>query len=228
MNVAIKELSKLEFFEEINEKTINKILKQGEIKKYDEGHMLFYDKERVNIIYFLISGAVSLYKINENGQKKVIFMLDRGKIINEVIIKDLPASINCEVIIDAKILGIEKNELLKIMEEDFQLCKNIIISLSMKTRRMYRQLKNTPSSVKVEKKLAAKIYKLGRDYGVKHKDGIMINMDLTITYIADFLGTPRETVSRAMKVLQREELIIYTNKRIIIPKLNNLAKFFKS
>lgn len=228
MNITSKELSQLESFKDIDEKTITKILKMSEIKKYDTGHMLFYDKERVNIIYFLISGAVSLYKINENGQKKVIFMLDRGKIINEVIIKDLPASINCEVIIDANILGIDKNELLKIMEEDFQLCKNIIISLSMKTRRMYRQLKNTPSSVKIEKKLAAKIYKLGRDYGVEHKKGTMIKMELTITYMADFLGSPRETVSRAMKVLQREGLIIYKDKRIIIPEISKLSKFFKS
>lgn len=227
MDSTVKEISKLEFFQDVDEKTINEILSKSEIKKYNSRHMLFYDKESVNIIYFIISGAVSLYKMNENGQKKVIFILDRGKIINDVIIKEMPASINCEVAMDAEILGIEKNELLKIMEHDFQLCKNIIFSLSMKTRRMYRQLKNTPSSVKIEKRLAAKIYKLGRDYGIKHDLGTMINMDFTITYIADLLGSPRETVSRAMKVLQEKELIIYKDKRIIIPKLDELSVFFK-
>ncbi|MCR4943483.1 MAG: Crp/Fnr family transcriptional regulator, partial [Clostridium sp.] len=170
---------------------------------------------------------VSLYKINENGQKKVVFILDKGKIVNEVIFKELPASINCEVIIESTILGIDREELMRILKEDFNLCKNIIYSLSMKTRRMYRQLKNTPFSVKIEKRLAAKIYKLGRDYGVKCERGIVIDIDLTVTYLAELLGNPRETASRAMKILQKNNLIIYKNKRIIIPELSALATFFK-
>ena len=49
----------------------------------------------------VISGTVSLYKLNENGQKKVIFILGEGKVVNEVIIKELPASINCRAFEDA-------------------------------------------------------------------------------------------------------------------------------
>lgn len=228
MKITAEELSKLEYFNNISTKTINHILNQSEVKKYKSGDILFYDKEKVNIIYFVISGAVSLYKINENGQKKIIFILDRGKIINEVIIKDLPASINCQVVTESVILEIDRDELLSIMEKDFEFCKNVIYSLSMKTRRMYRQLKNTPNSVKIEKKLAAKIYKLGRDYGVKSEKGIEVDMDLTVTYLADLLGSPRETVSRTIKILQKNQLIIYENKRITIPNMNELSKFFRT
>ena len=118
--------------------------------------------------------------------------------------------------------------LLEIMKYDFELCKNIIISLSMKTRRMYRQLKNTPPSIKIEKKLAAKIYKLGRDYGIETEEGIVINMNLTVTYLADLLGSQRETVSRALKILQDKKLISYKDKIILIYDLNKISEFFKT
>ena len=176
----------------------------------------------------VISGTVSLYKLNENGQKKVIFILGEGKVVNEVIIKELPASINCRAFEDAELLKINKNKLLEIMKYDFELCKNIIISLSMKTRRMYRQLKNTPPSIKIEKKLAAKIYKLGRDYGVETEEGIVIKMNLTVTYLADLLGSQRETVSRALKILQDKKLISYKDKIILIYDLNKISEFFKT
>ena len=114
------------------------------------------------------------------------------------------------------------------MKYDFELCKNIIISLSMKTRRMYRQLKNTPPSIKIEKKLAAKIYKLGRDYGVETEEGIVIKMNLTVTYLADLLGSQRETVSRALKILQDKKLISYKDKIILIYDLNKISEFFKT
>ncbi|MCQ2968796.1 MAG: Crp/Fnr family transcriptional regulator [Clostridium sp.] len=223
-----KDINKLEIFNNVCDETIGIILEQGEIRKYNKDTIIFHDKEDVTDIYIVISGTVSLYKINENGQKKVIFILGEGKVINEVIIKELPASINCQVFEEAELLKINKNRLLEIMKYDFELCKNIIISLSMKTRRMYRQLKNTPSSIKIEKKLAAKIYKLGRDYGIKTNDGIMIKMNITVTYLADLLGSQRETVSRALKLLQDKNLILYKDKSILIFDLNKISKFFKT
>ena len=226
MEVKIEELKDLEMFNNISESTIGKILEESDVKEHRAGEILFEDKEDVFTVYFVLKGIVSLYKINECGQKKVIFMLGKGKIINEVIIKELPASINCEIFEDAVILGIKKEKLLNIMKEDFDLCKNIIISLSSKTRRLYRQLKNTPSSIKIEKRLAAKLYKLAKDYGVEHEDGIVIDMEISITYMADLLGSQRETVSRAMKVLQKNNLINYKSKKIIISNFEKLALFF--
>ncbi|KJZ83687.1 MULTISPECIES: Crp/Fnr family transcriptional regulator [unclassified Clostridium] len=228
MEVKIEELKELEMFNNISESTIGKILEESDVKEHRAGEILFEDKEDVFTVYFVLKGIVSLYKINECGQKKVIFMLGKGKIINEVIIKELPASINCEIFEDAVILGIKKEKLLNIMKEDFDLCKNIIISLSSKTRRLYRQLKNTPSSIKIEKRLAAKLYKLAKDYGVEHEDGIVIDMEISITYMADLLGSQRETVSRAMKVLQKNNLINYKSKKIIISNFEKLALFFKT
>ena len=228
MEVKIEELKNLEMFNNISESTIGKILEESDVKEHRAGEILFEDKEDVSTVYFVLKGIVSLYKINECGHKKVIFMLGKGKIINEVIIKELPASINCEIFEDAVILGIKKEKLLNIMKEDFDLCKNIIISLSSKTRRLYRQLKNTPSSIKIEKRLAAKLYKLAKDYGVEHEDGIVIDMEISITYMADLLGSQRETVSRAMKVLQKNNIINYKSKKIIISNFEKLALFFKT
>ena len=220
-----KDMKALEVFNNVCEETIEIILEQGEIRKYSKDTIVFYDKEDVSDIYIVISGTVSLYKLNENGQKKVIFILGEGKVVNEVIIKELPASINCRAFEDAELLKINKNKLLEIMKYDFELCKNIIISLSMKTRRMYRQLKNTPPSIKIEKKLAAK---LGRDYGVETEEGIVIKMNLTVTYLADLLGSQRETVSRALKILQDKKLISYKDKIILIYDLNKISEFFKT
>lgn len=228
MIINNNDLNVLEIFNNVSSKTIEKVIKNSDIRKYKSSEVIFEDKEEVFTVYFVLQGIVSLYKINECGQKKVIFMLGKGKIINEVIIQDLPSSINCEVFEESMILGINRDKLLELMQEDFELCRNIIISLSSKTRRLYRQLKNTPSSIKIEKRLAAKLYKLAKDYGVKCNEGIMIDMEISITYLADLLGSQRETVSRAMKVLQKNELISYKNKKIFISNFDKITLFFKT
>ena len=54
-----------------------------------------------------------------------------------------------------------------------------------------------------------------------------LNVNLTITYIADMLGCKRESLSRAMKILQDEKLVKIEGKKVYIKK-DELSSYFKS
>ena len=102
----------------------------------------------------------------------------------------------------------------------------MVNSLSIKVRRLYRQLKNT-TPLKIEKKVAAKLWKLAKDYGVTTEDGILIDLNITITYLADLFGSQRETISRALGQLEDLKLIKFINKKIVIIDKDKLSYFFK-
>lgn len=226
--ITIEQLEELEIFNNISKVSYEKLAQLGEVKKYDAGAHIFRDKEEVTTLYIIISGSVSLYKLNENGHKRVIFILGKGKMINDVIIQGLPSSINCEIFEQAQILSYDKNAFLNIMERDFLLSKNIMSSLAMKVRRLYRQLKNTTGTIRMEKRLAAKLWKLSKDYGIKTENGVIININISVTYLADLLGSKRETISRAIKMLIKENLIIYEDKKIKVINQHKLSEFFKA
>ena len=59
-------------------------------------------------------------------------------------------------------------------------------------------------------------------------NGVIINMNMSITYLADLLGSKRETVSRALKILSNENLIKYENKKIKVINQEKLSEFFKA
>ncbi|WP_297712140.1 Crp/Fnr family transcriptional regulator [Clostridium sp.] len=216
----------LSLFSQVNKNTIFKLNEICIVKELEKGEHLFRDKEVINSIYIVRSGKVALYKQSESSQKKVIFILGKDTIVNEVIIDDLPASINCEAFEKAEVLCFDKMKFLDIMKDDFELSKIIINSLAMKVRRLYRQGKNS-IPIKVEKRVAAKLWKLSRDYGIEIEEGILIDLNITITYLADMFGAPRETISRALKILNNEGLIINKNKKIIVPDRDKLVRFFK-
>ena len=79
----------------------------------------------------------------------------------------------------------------------------------------------------MERKIAANLWKLGRDFGMDTEEGKMIDIDLTITLMADLVGAPRENVSRACKVLTDRGLIHYGNKRFTLTDFEGLAEFYK-
>ncbi|MDV4149469.1 Crp/Fnr family transcriptional regulator [Clostridium sp. AL.422] len=220
------QLNKMELFNTISEDTKEALSDFAESRCYVKGSHIFRDKEKVNKIYIIYSGKVSLYKLNESAQKKIVFILGKDSIINAVVLDDLPASINCEVFEKAEILAFDKGKFEEVMKRDFELTKIIISSLTIKVRRLYRQLKNS-TPIKVEKRVAAKLWKLSKDYGIDVENGTLIDLKISITYLADMFGTPRETISRALKHLQEKDLIIFEKKKIIVTDMDKLASFFK-
>ena len=220
------QIEKMKLFSKIREETKYALAQLGESKCYIKGSHIFRDKEIVSKIYIIYSGKVSLYKLNESAQKKIIFILGKEEIINPVVLDNRPASINCEVFENIELLAFDKDKFQKIMKKDYELTKIIIDSLTIKVRRLYRQLKNS-TPIKVEKKVAAKLWKLCKDYGIEREEGILINLKISITYLADMFGAPRETISRALKILQEKDLIIFEKKKIVVIDMDRLASFFK-
>lgn len=226
-DVKFEELMEFDLFNGLKEETVHKLCQIGIKKRYKRGEHIFRDKEQEKRIYVVYRGKVSLYKMNEHAQKRVVFILGKGEIVNEVIIDDLAASISCECFENSEVFCFDRRGFIEIMSEDFALTTNVILSLSKKTRRLYRQLKNA-TPIKIEKRLAAKLWKLSKDYGVSDKDGILINLNITMTYIADMFGATRETISRSMKILQENGLVKMRNKQIIVVNRDKLADYFKA
>lgn len=215
-------------FKHTKPKTLEKIETFASLVKVEKGKHLFFDKQEVSHIYVLVSGRASLYKLNALGEKKVIFVYGPGNLLNEVMFQDLPTSINCEMLEDSIVLALPILEFWAVMEKDSGLTKVVLDSMALKIRRLYRQLKNTTNDLNGEKKLAAKLYKLSKDYGLPIQEGILIDLNLTITYLAEMLGSKRETVSRQAKKLVQLDLLIIRKNQFIIPNQQKLSEFFKA
>lgn len=220
-------LNSISVFNNINESTkkdLEKIITKIETKKKK---VLFHEKEIVENIYFLEKGKVSVYKINENGERKIIFILKDGDMINEVLLdRNKNTTFGCEVFEKSTILQCSSTEFIKVMEKDFNLTKNVLSHTQNINRRLFRQLKNS-ISIKIDKKLAAKLYRIGKEFGVNKGEWTLINANISITYIAEMLGCKRESLSRAMKQLQNENLVKIEYKKIYIKK-EGLSDYFKN
>lgn len=218
----------IKVFSNINNSSKKNLLKYSKVKRYKKGEHLFLDRDRVDNIYFILDGIVSLYKLNSSHDKKVIFIYGKNEILNEVILQKNVTSLNCEVLSNCEVLEIPAKKFLEVMSYDFQLSRNIIDSMSYKIRRLYHQLKNTSNSIRLDKQIASKLWKLSRDFGKETDEGIEINFNLSISYLADMLGSKRETVSRQLKILSEKKLIIVKRNRFIIINRDNLLKYFRN
>jgi len=199
----------------------------GSLKEYKKGEYIFLDRSKVDNVYFLVKGTVALYKLNKHGEKRVIFVYGKSAILNEVIIQNEVSSVNCEVLEESLLLSFNREQFIELMKNDFDFTKAIMDELALKVRRLYHQLKNTCNNTTIDKQIAAKLWKLSKDNGIKGEIGIEINFDLSITYLAELLGSRRETVSRAVKILTNNKLITVKKNRFYVIDRELLLQYFK-
>lgn len=229
-NLKIQDIEEIEAFKEIGIESKKEIIKIARVKQLKKGEVLFRSKDNIEHFYAVLDGKVSMFRLSSEGQKRVFFILGQGDLVNEVVFDDLPVSVDCEAFEKTRILQLRKSDFLNIMKEDFILTMNIFNSIGRKQRRLYRQLKNT-LPIGIEKKLAAKLWKLSKDYGVASDNQMMgwkhIKMNLSSTYISYMLGTSRESISRAMKVLQEMEACKWIDRELYV-KEEKLLSFYRS
>lgn len=227
--MIIKEaFEKVPMLQKMNDETKDLILTCATIRTYQKGEFVFMDKEEVNQVYFVVKGYVSVFKVNKKLDKKVIFIYGSGDLLNEVILQEPIASVSCETLSEVTVLAFKRKSFLAFLEQDFILSKAVMDSMALKVRRLYHQLGNTSNMMNLEKQVASKLWKLARDFGVTDKNELQINFDLSITFLADMIGSKRESISRVVKCLTEKEIIKIQKNRFYICDKERLIQVIKS
>ena len=199
----------------------------GKITASPKGCFCLRAREKNSGIFFILSGKVTIYNLTKCGKKKVLFILGKDHIANSSLTDHYNTTF-CETMEPCHFYIVPRQRLLEMMEKDFHLTKTLLHYQERKLWRLEHQLKNTVGSIYLERKLAAKLWKLSRDFGIRTEKGILIDIDLSITFLADLLGVPRENASRACKKLTEYRLISIEKKKIYISDTEKMAFFYKN
>lgn len=229
MKTKISDIEAIEIFKGIAPSSIIEIKNNSDVIELKKNKALYSDRQILSYVYFLVSGNVSLVKSNENGESKIIFLLSSGAMINQPMMRKNTSAVECWGYENSKILRVSFENFDRILSKDYALTKNCMFYMEKRIRRLYRQLKNSVTA-NIDKKLAAKLYRLATEHGLNdgYKENFtLINLNLTITYIAKMLGNQRETISRTIKSLTNKEILFTENKKIYID-MEKAKKFFKN
>lgn len=221
-------LSRISFFEGVKTETLDILWQHGRMRQVEEKTILFRAKEQAETIFIQVSGKSVIYNLTHTGKRKILFILGEGALLNDHVVNTHEASLYCETLEKSQVFEVPVHAFLKAMEMDFSLTKKVLTSQECKCWRLGHQLKNTHGSIYMERKLAAKLWKLSRDFGIDTPGGREIDVKLSVTFLADMLGAPRETTSKLCKALTEYGLIRMDKKRIVIISPQKMSSFYKT
>jgi CRP/FNR family cyclic AMP-dependent transcriptional regulator len=202
-------LNKIPYFSGLDEAGINSIRRHVYEKRAGRGEMLLTEGAPADVLYFVVEGAVKVFKTSADGKEQILRIIRPGESFNDVAVLNSGVSLVSAGAMGPVVLyAIKKGDLEGIMRERPQVAFNVIKVLSRRV---------------------AELIELVEDLSFRHVTGRVAKMlleyagdktgerpRLTQQEMAAVIGTAREMVGRSLKSLEEDGLIRMERNRIII------------
>jgi len=218
----MSDLSNVPYFSHLNPEELNIINNITRVKKFKKDEIIFFEGEIGNYIYIIKSGKVKMLKMNQNGDEQILNIFKNDDILAEVILFDkenYPAT--AIALTEVELYSINSKKLSKIFLNHPQITVKVMKVMSSRLRRAQQNIRDF--GLKDSKsRLASLLYHLAERHGDRKENEISISLFLTQKELANMIGTTRETVSRSLKNIEKQNIISTSRKEIVINDLEKL------
>ena len=212
-----KLLSGFSLFRDLNEKEMDKIVQISIAREWKKGNHIFMKDDPIENIYFMYSGKIKIYKSDINGREQIVNILTNGDMFPHVgFFRNGGYPAFSEVIEDAVLIVISKDDFEKLLLDNPELCIKIFKVLGEKIIDLQERLEEKILNNTYEQ-IIKLLIRLARSHGQKKTDvSYLLKAEFTNKDLAKMIGTTRETVSRTLTKLKKEKLIEVDRKGNII------------
>jgi CRP-like cAMP-binding protein len=209
MAVQVEFIKSLPYFSGLGQAELDSIRKYIFEKKADRGEILLFEGEPAEALYFVVAGAVKVFKTSADGKEQIFHIIRPGESFN-----DVPVFSGGENLASAEAMGVvalnmvKKSDLEVILREHPQVALNVIQVLSERVRHLVSLVEDLSF-----RRVTSRVAKILLEYA---GDGTGEKPRLTQQEMAAIIGTAREMVGRSLKTLEEEGTIRMERNRIII------------
>ncbi len=217
MAVKVEFLRSIPYFAGLSDSEIESLGRYVFEKKAERGEILSFEGEPADALYFVIAGAVKVFKTSADGKEQIFHIIRPGDSFNDVSVLSVNANlVSAEAMGTVVLNAIKKNDLEVILREHPKVALNAIQVLSRRVQELVSLVENFSF-----RHVTSRVAKMLLEYA---GDGVGERPRLTQQEMAAMIGTAREMVGRSLKNLEAEGAIRLERNRVIITDQQALRK----
>ena len=209
---------KFALFEELDDRELASIAAVAKPRRYAKDDVVFHADESGDIFCLIKEGQVKITMISPEGKEIILSMLGPGDFFGEMaLLDDEPRSATVIAMEPLELVTIWRADFLQILQENFSIAKKLLATLSRRLRTASNRIESL-ATMDVYGRLARFFLDLAREHGKVLDNGYVAVQRPTHQSIANMIGTSRETVSRLIHDLMRQNLLLSEGKTIYLRK----------
>lgn len=190
--------------------------------KFTATSMIFHEGDRANHLYYLQSGKVKLTKLSEEGKEYIMSLFRAGDFFGQIDpFQDSRHGFTAMAMEDCEIGMIQKSDLEVVLWQNGDLSVEFMNWMGYMQRLMQTKFRDLLMYGKPGA-LCSTLIRFANTFGIAVEQGIRIDMKLTNSELADYIGCARESVNRMLAELKRAGAVAIHEGIITITDLKYL------
>ncbi|MDB5167689.1 MAG: hypothetical protein JWN26_834 [Candidatus Saccharibacteria bacterium] len=207
---------------------LDDLFSQSSIRHYKKGHILIFSDDTTEYFYNLVSGRIKVYDVNYRGDEVIINKFGPPTYFPMSLV--INASKKTDYIYEAdediEIKAIKKGEVLIFLHSHPQVVMDLFSNLyhvldEVISRYVLAATKNAKA------RLIFSIISECKKFAITDDNGIYL-LKISESELAAISSLSRETVSREMTVLKREQLLSSGRRSIQVGSMRNLEEYLRT
>jgi CRP/FNR family transcriptional regulator, cyclic AMP receptor protein len=192
---------------------------------YPEGAVLFIEQQAPHGVFVLCQGEVKLSISSSEGKTLILRIAKAGEILGlTAVLGGRPYEVTAETLRPSQIAFVRRDDFMRFLAQFPEALQGIVNQLSANYRGACEQLRTVALAPTVQGKLA----KLLLDWSAEAdpaKGAARITVPLTHEEIAEFIGSSRETVTRALGEFKHKHVVTLKGSTLTIENREALENF---
>jgi len=204
---------KIPLFSELNDSELDAIIALASTNNVPKKSMVVQEGELGSALYVILKGSVKISYFAPDGREVVLSLLQEGSIFGEMSLLDKqPRSATVSTLEESRLAQIRHADFERLLLEQPHITLKLLSEVVSRLRRTSMVLERI-STMDVPHRLYDYVQDYCLRFGKESEDGYYSVKLPTHQLIADQLSTSRETISRAISALKKEEIILSAEGR---------------
>lgn len=208
--------SKVPLFEGLPQSDRIAVARVATFRTYRRGERIVTQGQTGDSFFVLLKGRLSVSILSPEGREIVLSTLAAGDHFGEMaLLDDAPRSATVTAVEKSELAVLTRDAFFDLLKGNFVLLRGLLAAYSRRLRHANATIEGL-ASLDVKGRLARYFRDLAEERGRRAGGGWIVVVRPSQREIADTIGSSRETVSRTMSQLARENLIVPKGKAIYV------------
>ncbi|WP_079509512.1 Crp/Fnr family transcriptional regulator [Mesobacillus jeotgali] len=207
-NEIKKVLAGFSLFRDLEDDELDKIVDISISREWKKNSHIFMQGDPLENVYFIHEGKVKIYKSDASGREQIVAILKKGEMFPHVgFFRKGGYPGYSEVLERANLVVVPISQFEKVLVENPHLSIKVFKVLGEKIVDLQERLEAQILNNTYEQ-IIKLLIRLGELHGEQHEDGkVLLKTDFTNKDLANMIGTTRETVSRTLTKMKKDNLL---------------------
>ncbi|HLT03437.1 MAG TPA: Crp/Fnr family transcriptional regulator [Pseudomonas sp.] len=201
-------------FEPLSEEQLDQLMQGSQLLNLEKGDTLFRQGDPAHSFYFVISGAVKIYRLTPDGQEKVFEVLtNRQTFAEAMMLMDTPNYVaSAQTVTPTQLYRFPNATYMRLLQDNNRLAFALLGKLSIRLHQRLNEIETLSLKNATHRVVRYLLTQLGR----VPDGGLSFELPMTRQLVAGHLSIQPETFSRIMRHLLDDGIISQDGRTITI------------